>query len=143
MTDSAPATLLAFDFGRRRIGIAVGQTISATASPLQTVEATRDGAINWAVIEKLVVEWRPDALVVGIPSHADGSEHPLSARIQRFARQLGGRFALPVHLIDERLSSHAAEAFAGTTSRHRLDAHAAQIILETYLAENEQKQTRG
>ncbi len=131
----AERTLLGFDFGLKRIGVAIGQTITRSASPLKTIACPR-GAPDWAAITALVSEWRPDALVVGMPSRADDSEHELHAPIARFMRQLRHRFKLPVHAIDERLSSvEAAQRLrASTASGPGLDSHAAQVILETFLA---------
>jgi putative holliday junction resolvase len=124
-------TALAFDYGERRIGVAVGQTITRTASPLTTLKA-RDGQPEWPAVRKLIDEWRPDCLVVGMPTTADGAPHVLAEPIARFARRLDGRFHLPVHFVDERLSSHAASE-AARDSRHDIDAHAAALILETWL----------
>lgn len=124
-------TLLAFDYGSRHIGVAVGQTVTASASPLATFK-TRQNKPDWEGIGKLIREWRPDALVVGLPLHGDGSPSISSVAAERFSRQLHGRYALPVYLIDEYLSSHAA------AERTDDDLHAvsAQIILETWLREH-------
>lgn len=130
--DAPPRTALGFDYGARRIGVAVGQTITRTASPLATL-AARDGQPDWTAVQRLIAEWRPDCLVVGWPTTADGAPHALAEPIARFARQLEGRFGLKVEFVDERLSSHAAEEFA-RDSRHGVDAHAAALILETWLA---------
>ncbi len=135
MSEKQSATLLGFDFGERRIGVAVGQTVSSTASPLTTINA-RGGRAVWPEVAKLVDRWQPEALVVGLPCNMDGSRHALAARVERFARQLHGRFHLPVHMMDERLSSHEAEQ-RESTGPDNLDAHAAQIILESWLADQE------
>lgn len=135
----ARGTLLGFDFGLARIGVAVGELETAHASALTTIaEESRDA--RFAAISRLIAEWRPVALVVGRPTHLDGTEHALTARCRRFANQLRGRFALPVLECDERLSSAAAEAAlqeGGARSwRARkpvLDAVAAQIILQHFL----------
>lgn len=132
MTGDTARTALGFDFGERRIGVAVGQSVTRTASPLATL-AARDGQPDWAALQKLVTAWRPDVLVVGLPSTADGAAHPLAAAIARFARRLEGRFGLKVEFVDERLSSHAAAELA-RDGRHGVDAHAAALILETWLA---------
>jgi putative Holliday junction resolvase len=135
----APATeihqaLLGFDFGMKRIGVATGQTITQSANALVTLSA-RQGAPDWSSIENLIREWQPDALVVGIPYHMDGSEQPMTQAAERFCRQLEGRFNLHVYRADERLSSVQAELLLseqGDTS-NRIDAMAAQVILESWL----------
>ena len=139
---SAPAhVLLAFDFGEKRIGVATGNTLTGAAQPLGTVaETTTDG--RFAHIGALIREWQPARLVVGRPLHPDGAAHEVTARAERFARQLEGRFGLPVSLVDERYSSAAAQArlrAQGRGARGRAaqgdDAMAAAIILEQYLSE--------
>ena len=129
-----PDTLLGFDFGTKRIGIAVGQSLTATASPLVTL-ATRNAKPDWKAISELVEEWKPAAFVVGYPVDLDGSENDIAERVKKFARQLHGRYHLPVHLIDETLSSIEAERHSGpkAQSEGRNDAIAAAIILETWL----------
>ena len=139
---SAPAhVLLAFDFGEKRIGVATGNTLTGAAQPLGTVaETTTDG--RFARIGALIREWQPARLVVGRPLHPDGAAHEVTARAERFARQLEGRFGLPVSLVDERYSSVAAQArlrAQGRGARGRAAqgdaAMAAAIILEQYLSE--------
>ena len=139
---SAPAhVLLAFDFGEKRIGVATGNTLTGAAQPLGTVaETTTDG--RFARIGALIREWQPARLVVGRPLHPDGAAHEVTARAERFARQLEGRFGLPVSLVDERYSSVAAQArlrAQGRGARGRAaqgdDAMAAAISLEQYLSE--------
>ena len=139
---SAPAhVLLAFDFGEKRIGVATGNTLTGAAQPLGTVaETTTDG--RFARIGALIREWQPARLVVGRPLHPDGAAHEVTARAERFARQLEGRFGLPVSLVDERYSSVAAQArlrAQGRGARGRAaqgdDAMAAAIILEQDLSE--------
>lgn len=128
-----PQTLLGFDFGTRRIGVAVGQRITGTARALTTLNA-RDGQPDWTQVEQLIATWRPDALVVGLPLQLDGSRSEITATAERFARRLHGRFHLPVHLQDERLSSYAAEQLTeGSRKRASLDADAARIILQDWL----------
>jgi putative Holliday junction resolvase len=132
------STVLAFDFGEKRIGAAVGETAIGIAHPLTTINAA-DKQRRYAAIGELVQEWRPSRLVVGLPAHLDGVEHELSRLARKFARELGARFGLPVELIDERLTSAAAEsslAEAGVASRKRkplIDQVAAQHILQAYL----------
>ena len=124
--------VLGFDYGERRIGVAVGQTLTGSANPLAVVKV-RNSRPDWQQIEELVRRYEPDALVLGLPQHADGSEHALSPRIHRFERQLRHRFGLPVHLIDERLSSYEAAQRCHDSGASEVDAIAAQVILETWL----------
>lgn len=128
--------LLGFDFGPRKIGVAVGQTLTGSASPLMAVRA-RGHAPDWEAIGRLVSEWMPEALVVGIPYDLDDREVPWAPRVHRFARQLEGRFRLPVHRVDERLTSREARHLLGraAASRETVDAVAASLILETWLGE--------
>jgi putative Holliday junction resolvase len=135
----ARGTLLGFDFGLARIGIATGELETGQASALTTVHDESNDA-RFKAIAALIAEWRPVALVVGLPTHLDGTEHELTARCRRFANQLHGRFGLPGFTADDRLSSVAADAdlaAAGLTGwRERkamLDAGAARIILQTFL----------
>ena len=129
-------TLLGFDFGPRKIGVAVGQTITGSATPLTTLRSLRDQP-DWERIERLVREWRPSAAVVGLPFNMDDTETEIAPRARRFARQLEGRFGLEVHLIDERLTSIEArrQLGRGATSWEVVDAMAAKLILETWLCE--------
>ena len=128
-------TLLGFDFGRQRIGVATGQTITGTASPLATLDS-RDGRPDWDSISELIDKWRPDALVVGLPLHADGSDSAGTTAARRFMRQLEGRYHLPVFGMDEHLSSHTA-AGSGDALHSGLDAAAARIILQDWLDNRE------
>jgi putative Holliday junction resolvase len=124
--------LLAFDYGERHVGVAVGNTLLGHAQPLRTLSLTGDA--RFAAIGALLREWRPDALVVGVPFHPDGAEHENTRRARRFARQLHGRFGLPVFEVDERWSTTEALAQGGRAGRGAgLDAHAAAVILEQYL----------
>ena len=118
---------LAFDFGIKRTGVATGNSLLRQASPLTTVNA--EGDARFAAIARLIAEWQPDALVVGIPVHPDGAPHDNTRRAQRFARQLQGRFGLPVHLVDERYSTTEAAA----SGARDLDAASAAVILDQYL----------
>jgi putative Holliday junction resolvase len=130
-------TILAFDFGTERVGAAVGDSAIGIAHPLTTIAAT-DKKNRYAAIAGLVEEWRPALLVVGLPAHLDGTEHEMSRLARKFARELNGRFSLPVELVDERLTSVAAEsslAEAGVERRKRkpvIDQVAAQHILQAY-----------
>ncbi|MFY9512035.1 MAG: Holliday junction resolvase RuvX [Rubrivivax sp.] len=123
----APSSFLAFDFGLRRTGVATGNSLLRRAQPLKTLAV--DGDARFAAIAALIAEWQPDALVVGVPFHPDGAAHDNTRRAQRFARQLHGRFRLPVHEVDERYSTTEALA-AGARDA---DAAAAAIILDQYL----------
>lgn len=132
-------TLLGFDFGLARIGVAVGELETGSASPLLTIK-DEISARRFATIATLIEEWRPVALVVGMPFHLDGTAHEMSRRCQRFANQLHGRFGLPTMLSDERLTSVAAEDTLKQTGhaswrarKTRLDAVAAQLILQQFL----------
>ncbi|GAA5176733.1 Holliday junction resolvase RuvX [Niveibacterium umoris] len=130
-------TVLGFDFGTARIGVAVGETELGMAQPIEVIEGEANEP-RFAAIAKLIKEWQPQALVVGLPVHTDGAEHDMTARARRFANQLNGRFRLPVELVDERLTSLEAESMLreaghGWQKRKRhLDAVAAQRILQTW-----------
>ena len=123
----AAQSFLAFDFGTRRVGVASGNTVLGAAQPLNTIAA--EGDARFAAIARLVDEWKPDALVVGVPFHPDGAPHDNTRRAQRFARQLHGRFRLPVHEVDERYTTTEARA-AGARDA---DAAAAALILDQFL----------
>ena len=129
-------SLLCFDFGTKRIGVAVGQTVTQTANPLQTVR-NKNNRPDWKTIEQLVDEWQPDALVVGQPLNMMDEVQEMTIAAEKFMRQLHGRFHLPVYSIDERLSSFEAAQRTGRTTD--LDSVAAQAILETWFAENYNK----
>lgn len=130
-------TVLAFDFGEKRIGVAVGETLLEQAHPLTVIRAHAN-AERFAAIAALIDEWQPAQLVVGLPTTLDGEAHGMTARCTRFANQLHGRFGLPVAFADERLSSVDAEErlrMAGHDARsakNHVDAVAAQLILQTY-----------
>ena len=116
-----------FDFGIKRIGIAMGNTLTGHAQPLAVVKAI-DNAARFAEIGALIAEWRPAKLVIGEPFHPDGAEHEMTLRCRRFANQLHGRFGLPVQLVDERYSSAVIPAKRGDI----IDDKAASIILQQY-----------
>lgn len=132
----AAQTLLAFDFGLKRTGVAVGNTLTGSARPLVTVEA-EDSAKRFAAIAGLIAEWGPAALIVGRPVNTSGDATEMTARAERFARQLQGRFGLPVKFADERYSSAAAgDALkVGRKDKQKIDAAAAAIILQAWLDE--------
>jgi putative Holliday junction resolvase len=144
MPERAPRTVLAFDFGLHHIGVAVGEPGLGTTHPLPSIHARRAEA-RFAQIAKLIGEWHPAGLVVGVPVAEDGARHEVARRAERFARQLEGRFGLPVARVDERYSSVEAESrlrlaagrrMTAKLSRGRaLDSYAAQLILEQYLHE--------
>ena len=129
--------MLAFDFGTRRIGVALGNTLLRVARPLTTI-AVEANAARFAAVAALIGEWQPELLVVGHPVHADGAEHALTARAGRFARQLEGRFGLPVAQVDERFTSVAAEdtlaaaGFRAGARKAARDEVAAQLILQSW-----------
>jgi len=133
-----PRTLLGFDFGTKRIGVAVGQELTRTATALTTLRSP-DGGPDWAGISRLIKEWQPAALVVGLPLNLDGSESESSRLARRFGNRLTGRYNLPVFTADERLSSTEAEAILAEQGRFEkadIDKLAAQLILQSWLEEN-------
>jgi putative holliday junction resolvase len=129
-------TLLGFDYGPAKIGVAVGQTMTGTASPLETLRAIQQRP-DWDGISRLISAWEPQELVVGLPFNMDDTEAEVATRARRFARQLEGRYHLKVHLVDERLTSIEAKRQLQRKPKkiEELDAIAAQLILETYLSE--------
>ena len=139
MPEGQVRTALGFDFGLKRIGVAVGQSLTRSASPLGTV-AMRAGEPDWEAIARLVKEWRPDSLVVGLPYNMDLSEQEMTQHARRFAEGLATRFPLPVHTVDERLSSREAEAQLKErrqqgrrrVTREDIDGAAAGVILESW-----------
>lgn len=130
-------TVMAFDFGERRIGVATGSTQVGIAHPLELIDAEANEA-RFARIGKLLEEWQPVQLVVGLPAHLDGSEHELTRLARKFAQRLDGRFGLPVDLVDERLTSAEAESrlaeigVRGRSQKAHVDALAAQAILQSW-----------
>lgn len=134
-------TLLAFDYGRRRIGVAVGNTLTGDARPLITLDAT-DAGPDWARIAALLAEWRPARLVVGVPYNDRAQGEAMATEAQRFARRLQGRFELPVDMVDERLSSAEAHdrlkeerraGRRGPVAKKDIDSAAAAVILQDWL----------
>ena len=129
-------TLLAFDFGTKSIGVAIGQQLTGTARPLPALKA-QDGTPDWSKIEALLKEWQPDHVVVGLPLNMDGTEQPLTARARKFANRLHGRFGVKVELHDERLSTVEARADLFSRGGFRalnkgsVDSLSAVIILES------------
>ncbi len=123
-------SFLAFDYGLKRVGVACGNSLMRQAQPLRTIAA--EGDARFVQIGGLIKEWQPDALVVGVPFHPDGAEHENTARARRFARQLQGRFQLPVHEVDERYSTTEAHS----DGARDLDAASAAILLQQYFNEH-------
>ena len=138
ITSRSGATVLAFDFGEKRIGVAVADLAVGVAHALKIIHA-EDNRTRFAAIGSLIAEWNPVSLVVGEPRHGDGGEHEIGRLARRFAQRLEGRFGLPVALVDETLSSHAAEArlqasgVRGNKRKALLDSAAACEIMETWL----------
>ena len=132
-------TLLGFDYGTRRIGIAVGQEVTRSVTPLATLHSKHDKP-DWDAIGRLIAEWQPDLLIVGLPLHLDGTEQELTQRARRFGNQLKGRYNLPVEMMDERLTSYEAEQLLEQRSHHgagrsdpdAVDQVAAQLILQSW-----------
>jgi putative Holliday junction resolvase len=124
-------TILAFDFGLKRIGVAIGNTLLKQAQPLTVISAATNDA-KFAAIAALIEEWEPTSCVVGLPSHPDGTEHEMTVRCRRFANQLNGRFGVATMLVDERYSSAVLSQRRG----EHIDAEAAAIILQQYFNEH-------
>lgn len=126
-------TCIAFDFGLKRIGVALGNTLVGHAQPLMVIEeATNDG--KFQAISRLLETWQPNLLVVGLPLHPDGAEHEMTIRCRRFANQLQGRYGLETVLVDERYSSAVVSGRRG----ERIDAQAAALILQQYFDQHAQ-----
>lgn len=136
-----PKILLAFDFGKKRIGVAVGQTVTQTARPLVTI-AAKDGTPDWQTVTPLIKKWQPDALVVGIPLNMDGTDQPLTNDARSFAKKLKDQYNLPVFEMDERLTTKDArerlfnEGGYKALQSGQIDQVAAQIILQNWFVEN-------
>ncbi len=130
-------TIMAFDFGTSSIGIAVGQLITGTAQPLLSLKA-KEGIPDWTQIEKILKEWQPTKIIVGLPLNMDGTEQLVTAQARKFANRLHGRFGVQVELHDERLTTVEAKAelfYKGgfkALTKNRIDAKSAAIILESW-----------
>ena len=144
---SKPATVLGFDYGTKKIGVATGQAITNSATPIAPIKAT-DGVPNWAEIEKLLKEWQPNALIVGLPTHMDGTATDITKRAQKFANRLNGRFNLPTYVCDERLTTYDAQTQWADLAEiygwpkhfidnHWIDSLAAALIIQTWFQEFE------
>ncbi len=131
-------TLLGFDFGTRSIGVAIGQEITGSAQPLRALKAN-DGVPNWDEIQKLLTEWQPDLVIVGLPLNMDGTEQPLTQRARKFANRIHGRFGVVVELQDERLTTTDARARLFERGGYRalekgmVDGISALLILEAWM----------
>jgi putative Holliday junction resolvase len=142
------ATILGFDFGTRRIGVAVGNTVTRVARPLTTIGGEANAA-RFKAIAALIDEWQPDMLIVGRPLYADGSAHAMTARAERFARQLAGRFGVQVQCVDERFTTVAADAelveagVRGADRKAARDAVAAQLMLQSWFDATPRNEIRG
>ncbi|MDH5444744.1 MAG: Holliday junction resolvase RuvX [Gammaproteobacteria bacterium] len=136
MPEPQAKTLLGFDFGEKRIGIAVGQTLTGSVTPLTTLTAIKQKP-DWDGISALIKEWQPDLLILGLPLHMDGSEQTITQRVKRFGHQLEGRYNLPVEWVDERLSSYDAEQQlreqGKRSNKKDIDKLAAALILQSWL----------
>jgi len=129
-TPKPEGVIIGFDFGLRRIGVAIGQTITQTATP-EAIVSSKDGKPDWEHITKLFEQWQPTAIVVGLPMRLDGTEQALTQPARKFGQRLSGRYDRPVFYIEEQLSSIEAEN-RGLKQKH-IDDHAAQILLENWL----------
>ena len=128
-------TLLCFDLGLKRIGVAVGQTVTSTANPLETIK-TINNKPDWQQISHIIEQWQPNRLIVGHPLQMNDNKQTMTEHAEHFVRQLQGRYHLPVEMVDERLSSY--EARQRIKSTYNVDPIAAQVILETWFSEQEQ-----
>ncbi len=144
MENNTQQILLAFDFGMKRIGVAVGQTVTQSARPLKTLKANQ-GRPQWEIVTKLIKTWQPDALVVGIPLNMDGTQQPLTTAALAFSDELKLRYDLPVYGVDERLSTKDARERLFNQGGYKalqegeVDSVAAQLILQNWLIEYYQK----
>ena len=133
MPSLAPITVMAFDYGTRRVGVAVGNTELRASQVLKTIVATNTDTL-FSEIERVLQEWQPGQIVVGLPMHPDGAEHEMTAKAKRFGNQIQGRFNLPVTWVDERYTSAILEG--NPQMNDNLDAYSAALILEQYFAEH-------
>lgn len=138
LTNKAPQTLLGFDFGTKSIGVATGQMITATAQPIDAIKAN-DGIPNWDTVEKVIKEWQPDLVVVGLPLNMDGTEQAITQRAKKFANRLNGRFGVKIALQDERLTTASAKEFIferggfKALDKGKIDSVSAALILESWM----------
>ncbi len=137
MHETPPRAVLAFDFGVRQIGVAMGQTLTAGTRRLPELRA-REGQPRWEQVEALLADWQPDLLLVGLPLNMDGTESEFCRRARKFARRLEGRFGIRTLMVDERLSTREARERGGPRESYRsdpVDSIAAEVILETWLGD--------
>ena len=138
MSDTTPRSLLGFDFGTKSIGVATGQMITQTAQPIAAIKAN-DGIPNWNVVEKVIEDWKPDLIVVGLPLNMDGTEQPITQRAKKFANRLNGRFGIKIALQDERLTTASAKEFIfehggyKALDKGKVDSVSAALILESWM----------
>ena len=124
-----PLSVMAFDYGTKRIGVAVGNSLTKSAQNLPIVRNTNEGQ-RFTAIAKIITKWAPDAIAVGLPLHPDGAEHAMTQKARRFGQQMAGRFSKPVYFVDERYSTAVLE---GDVQYHEsLDSHTAALILEQF-----------
>lgn len=134
----SPSALLGFDFGTKSIGVAAGQMITATAQPLAAIKAN-DGIPNWDIVEKVINDWKPDLVIVGLPLNMDGTEQPVTQRAKKFANRLNGRFGVKIALQDERLTTASAKEFIFShggykaLAKGKVDSVSAALILESWM----------
>jgi putative Holliday junction resolvase len=139
---TAAVTLLGFDYGTRFIGVAVGSTLTRRARALSSIRVSRGGQPDWAALTRLIEEWRPQALVVGLPLNMDGTANPRTAPARKFGNRLKARYNLPLHMVDERLTTVLARqslreaGVSGTRHKPRLDPEAARVILQSFFDES-------
>jgi putative Holliday junction resolvase len=139
--NKAPQSLLGFDFGTKSIGVATGQMITATAQPINAIKAN-DGIPNWDIVEKVIKEWQPDIVVIGLPLNMDGTEQPITQRAKTFANRLNGRFGVKTALQDERLTTASAKEFIfelggyKALDKGKIDSVSAALILESWMESN-------
>ncbi|MEO8400591.1 MAG: Holliday junction resolvase RuvX [Gammaproteobacteria bacterium] len=140
MNKTTHTVLLGFDFGMKRIGVAVGQTVTKTARPLATLNAMQ-GVPQWNVLDKLIKTWQPDGLIVGIPLNMDGTAQPITELARQFATQLHEHYQVPVYEMDERLSTKDARERIFAEGGYKalrdgqVDSVAAKLILQNWLTE--------
>lgn len=136
--NTTPSALLGFDFGTKSIGVATGQMITATAQPIAAIKAN-DGIPNWDIVEKVIKEWQPDLVVVGLPLNMDGTEQMITQRAKKFANRLNGRFGVKIALQDERLTTASAKEFIFShggykaLDKGKIDSVSAALILESWM----------
>lgn len=137
-TINAPSSLLGFDFGTKSIGVATGQMITSTAQPIAAIKAN-DGIPNWESVEKVIKEWKPDIVVIGLPLNMDGTEQPITQRAKKFGNRLAGRFGVKIAFQDERLTTASAKEFIfdhggyKALEKGKIDSVSAALILESWM----------